>query len=198
MAAAAAIGMSGSPCNELFAAPHFGPRAQSTSDALMVPPHTAMFDGDAAAHAAALEEFSKAVAALRENGVRVHVCPSSTETASQPQGGSGDESDSDSDSGSDEPIFEVFPSCWFSTHEGGILCVYSMEDPLRRLQRTPETMSLLKRRYRELINFQRFESQDEFLESSDLALDRLNKVSIREKKILSQCSHLCILFFLPC
>jgi len=65
----------------------------------------------------------------------------------------------------------VFPNNWFSTHnsevvEGGLFILYPMKSKLRRLERNPLIIDLLKKRYKHFIDLTYLEEQGEYLEST--------------------------------
>ncbi|MEN0070883.1 MAG: arginine deiminase-related protein, partial [Propionicimonas sp.] len=107
---------------------------------------------------AALAEFDAAVERLDDAGVLVHVFE--------------DEGTATPDS--------VFPNNWFSTHHGGRVAVYPMYAPSRRLERRPDVVEFLKRRYRvqEVIDYSGLEYDGLFLEGTGaMVFDHAERVA---------------------
>lgn len=72
----------------------------------------------------------------------------------------------------------VFPNNVFTTHEDGTLCIYPMEAPARRLERSIlESVSEHFEASR-IVDLTRFENEGKFLEGTgSLVLDRLNRIA---------------------
>lgn len=71
----------------------------------------------------------------------------------------------------------VFPNNWFSTHPGGMICLYSMRSPLRRTEREVELVAGLGRAYPVALDFTTYEGSHRYLEGTgSLVLDRRNRV----------------------
>jgi hypothetical protein len=70
-----------------------------------------------------------------------------------------------------EALDSVFPNNWFSTHHDedfpeGLLIIYPVKSPLRRLEKSPEIISYLKGLYKDFIDLSYLEAENEFLEST--------------------------------
>ncbi|MBA83214.1 citrulline utilization hydrolase CtlX [Thalassobius sp. S69A] len=148
--------------------------AQAPAAVVMVRPHhftvntetahdNAFQSNENAADSAALSrqayaEHSKAVAALKSHGVRVHVFE-----------------------GRDPATPDcVFPNNWFSTHIGGHVAIYPMKAPSRRLERRADIIEMLKARYRvqDVIDYSGLEPDGLFLEGTGaMVLDHINRVA---------------------
>lgn len=96
--------------------------------------------------AAAHREASAAAAALRAEGVAVHVFE---------------------DTGEETPD-SVFPNNWFSTHAGGRVAVYPMFVANRRAERRPDVLEMLKAEYRvqEIVDYSGLEVDGIYLEGT--------------------------------
>lgn len=103
-------------------------------------------------------EITRAVEALREAGVAVHLFD---------------------DTGTDTPD-SVFPNNWFSTHAGGHVAIYPMKAPNRRRERRTDIIEMLKSRYRvqEVIDYSGLEPDGLFLEGTGaMVLDHIDRVA---------------------
>lgn len=62
----------------------------------------------------------------------------------------------------------VFPNNWFSTHPGGILVLYPMEAPARRLERVPSHVEVIREAcgIETLIDLTSYEAEGRFLEGT--------------------------------
>lgn len=114
---------------------------------------------DASVHYKALCEFNNFVAKLKEESIQVH----------------------DFDQCHEEATDSVFPNNWFSTHKGefhpeGILVMYPMKSNLRRKEKNPEIIEMLKPKYKNFIDLSFLEEEGEFLESTGcLIFDNENR-----------------------
>ncbi|MEL7246832.1 MAG: arginine deiminase-related protein [Bacteroidota bacterium] len=73
----------------------------------------------------------------------------------------------------------VFPNNWFSTHSEGTIITYPMYAPMRRMERRPDVISKLRKRfgYKKLIALEGREEEERFLESTgSMILDRDNEI----------------------
>ena len=74
----------------------------------------------------------------------------------------------------------VFPNNWFSTHIDKTLCLYPMEAQARRLERDPETISLIESEAKIVrkLDFSDSENKEKYLEGTgSLVLDRDKKIA---------------------
>ncbi len=114
----------------------------------------------------ARDEFERAVVALRDVGIAVHVFDD-TPAPSKPDA--------------------VFPNNWFSTHHDGRIALYPMFTPSRRAERRPDLIEALGELYRvtEVIDYSPFEKRGLYLEGTgSLVLDhghRLAYVSLSRR-----------------
>lgn len=60
----------------------------------------------------------------------------------------------------------LYPNNWFSTHPGGILCLYPMKAPNRRLERRPDIIDFLRQRYPTVLDLSGHEARNRFLEGT--------------------------------
>ena len=107
----------------------------------------------------ALGEFEGFVALLRNNGVDVTVIDD-TPNPYTPD--------------------SIFPNNWVSFHEGGTVCLYPMYAVNRRLERKPEVLEQIARRFRIQItlDFSGYEQKERFLEGTgSMVLDRDGKIA---------------------
>jgi len=80
-----------------------------------------------------------------------------------------------------EAVDAVFPNNWFSTHKNqflpeGLLIIYPMKSPLRRLERNPIIIEKLKKNYKKFLDLTYLENENEYLESTGcLIFDNLNR-----------------------
>lgn len=105
----------------------------------------------------ALDEFKRMVKGLEELGVDVVVVD-------------------------DDPLNKtpdaVFPNNVFSSHEDGTVCVYPMEAPARRLERSILTDVFGKVGRKRVFDLTRFESKGKYLEGTgSMVLDRQNRIA---------------------
>lgn len=135
---------------------HFTPNAETAADnAFQQSADPA--DGSAIAQAA-YDEVTRAVAQLREQGVRVHLFE---------------------DEGRNTPD-SVFPNNWFSTHPGGQVAIYPMYSPSRRRERRSDVIEMLKTEYRvqDVIDYTGLEHDQLFLEGTGaMVFDHLARVA---------------------
>jgi len=74
----------------------------------------------------------------------------------------------------------VFPNNWFSTHEDGNLVLYPMCSNIRRQDRKPEFIEIIKKNFdcKSVIDLSHFENEGYFLEGTgSMVLDRKNKLA---------------------
>lgn len=108
---------------------------------------------------AARAEHDAAVAALRAEGITVHVFE---------------------DDGSRDTPDSVFPNNWFSTHPGGQIGLYPMYTPNRRRERRADIIDMLKQRYRvqDVIDLSGLEYDGLALEGTGaMVLDHVGRVA---------------------
>ncbi len=104
-------------------------------------------------------EFDRAVQALTDAGVTVHVFEDSPDPA-KPDA--------------------VFPNNWFSTHHDGRIALYPMYTPSRRPERRADLIENLRENYAvtEIVDYSSFEKRDLFLEGTgSLVLDHIHRVA---------------------
>jgi len=104
-------------------------------------------------------EFEAYTTLLKENGIEV-VIVDDTENPHTPD--------------------SVFPNNWFSTHEDGSLVLYPMCSKIRRQERKPEFIEIIKKSFdcKRVIDLSHFENEGYFLEGTgSMVLDRNNKVA---------------------
>lgn len=121
-----------------------------------------------AVSAAAQAEFDRAVEALRNAGVTVHVMDD-TATPEKPDA--------------------VFPNNWFSTHHDGRVALYPMHSPARRRERRRDVIDMLRKHYcvTEVIDYSDEEKNGRALEGTgSIVLDHVNKIAYAS---LSQRTH---------
>ncbi|OFY68964.1 MAG: hypothetical protein A3G23_10410 [Bacteroidetes bacterium RIFCSPLOWO2_12_FULL_37_12] len=101
-------------------------------------------------------EFDNFVKLLRQSGITVHV----HKDPNKP------------------PLPDsIFPNNWFSTHQGGVVIIYPMKSPLRRKEKHPTLVTLIKEKYPLIYDWSDWEIRNQFLEGTgSLVLDRANKV----------------------
>src|SRR5450432_1236205 len=60
----------------------------------------------------------------------------------------------------------IFPNNWISFHPGGIYCLYPMFAVIRRSERKPEVLNLIKKKFNYIhpVDFTHYEQQNIFLE----------------------------------
>ncbi len=116
-------------------------------------------DPPQAVAARAQAEFDRAVAALSEAGVIVHVFD-------------------------DTPLPEkpdaVFPNNWFSTHHDGRIALYPMYTPSRRTERRFDLIARLRERYRvtDVVDYSPYEERGLYLEGTgSLVLDHVHRLA---------------------
>ncbi|MES0825346.1 citrulline utilization hydrolase CtlX [Ruegeria sp. SCP11] len=111
----------------------------------------------------ARDEHDKAVAQLRDAGVKVHVFD---------------------DHGEHDTPDSVFPNNWFSTHPGGHVAIYPMFVPSRRRERRADVLELLKQEYRvqDVIDYSGLEQDKLALEGTGaMVLDHVGRVAYTVK-----------------
>lgn len=116
-----------------------------------------------ATSAEARDEHEKAVAQLRDAGVKVHVFD---------------------DHGELDTPDSVFPNNWFSTHPGGHVAIYPMFVPSRRRERRADVIELLKQEYRvqDVIDYSGLEQDKLALEGTGaMVLDHVGRVAYTVK-----------------
>ena len=107
----------------------------------------------------ARREFDRAVEALRDAGVTVHVFED-TPAPAKPDA--------------------VFPNNWFSTHHDGRIAIYPMYSPLRRAERRQDLIEGLRKSYRvtEVVDYSPYEKRGLYLEGTgSLVLDRVHRIA---------------------
>jgi hypothetical protein len=139
----------------------------AVNNAFQVEPGSVAGDGDddgsqigpAAVQRNALREFEDFVALLRENNIDLTVI-------------------------NDSPLpytpDSIFPNNWISFHADGQVCLYPMFAPNRRLERKPEVVQELGRRFeiRQTVDLSKYEQAGHFLEGTgSMVLDRENKIA---------------------
>jgi hypothetical protein len=144
---------------------------QTTSHLLMIRPVNFSFNAETAVNNAfqseatqgaqqqALREFEGFVALLRNNGVDVTVIDDTPDPYTPDS---------------------IFPNNWVSFHEGGTVCLYPMYAVNRRLERKPEVLEQVARRFRiqVTLDFSGYEQKERFLEGTgSMVLDRDGKIA---------------------
>ncbi|MBW7891218.1 MAG: amidinotransferase [Chitinophagaceae bacterium] len=74
----------------------------------------------------------------------------------------------------------IFPNNWVSFHEGGIMCLYPMFAPIRRLEKKPELIEFLQRKFNvsAILDLSPHENENRFLEGTgSMVLDRRHKIA---------------------
>lgn len=74
----------------------------------------------------------------------------------------------------------IFPNNWVSFHEGGVMCLYPMFAPNRRMERKPELVATLQKKFHitTVIDLTRHEEHNRFLEGTgSMVLDRQFKIA---------------------
>ena len=107
----------------------------------------------------ALQEFEGFVAQLRNNGVDVTVIDDTPDPYTPDS---------------------IFPNNWVSFHEDGTVCLYPMYAVNRRLERKPEVLERIARRFRIQItlDFSGYEQKERFLEGTgSMVLDRDGRIA---------------------
>lgn len=113
----------------------------------------------------AIEEFNGLVEKLEAKGVKVHVLEDTPEPATPDS---------------------IFPNNWFSTHEGGIMCIYPMfaenrQAEIEKFRAITEKIVDEKQENEELFtiyDYSRNREREQFLEGTGvLVIDRRNKVA---------------------
>ncbi len=134
---------------------HFCSNPQTASDNAF---QTADASNANATSHAALAEFDRAVATLRDAGVTVHVF----------------------DDDSHDTPDSVFPNNWFSTHTGGHVAIYPMFAENRRRERRFDVIEMLKNEYRvqDVIDFSGLEADNLALEGTGaMVLDHTGRIA---------------------
>ena len=144
---------------------------QTTSHLLMIRPVNFNFNTETAVNNAfqaiattgaqgrALEEFDRFVAVLRENDIDVTVIDDTPEPNTPDS---------------------IFPNNWISFHDQGLVCLYPMYAANRRLERKPEILRQLGRKFRidRTLDLSDYERKGIFLEGTgSMVLDRDNKIA---------------------
>lgn len=71
----------------------------------------------------------------------------------------------------------VFPNNWFSTHPGGVLVLYPMRAPNRRLERRVEIIDVLRANYPNVLDLTHEEDDGRFLEGTgSLVIDESTRI----------------------
>jgi hypothetical protein len=107
----------------------------------------------------AQEEFDEFVHILRENDVDVTVIEDSSEPFTPDS---------------------IFPNNWISFHDQGLICLYPMYAANRRLERKPDVLQQLDRRFHigGILDFSSYEEEQLYLEGTgSMVLDRDNKIA---------------------
>lgn len=135
----------------------------------------AQHTSDADVAALALEEFDRAVVALRDRGVHVTVIDDDPEP-SKPDA--------------------IFPNNWVSFHQQGVVITYPMFATNRRIERSEAIIDALVPNYRRYA-FEYYEEDGLFLEGTgSLILDRVNKIayaSLSERTDIRLLDKWCVL-----
>jgi hypothetical protein len=74
----------------------------------------------------------------------------------------------------------IFPNNWVSFHENGLVCLYPMYAPNRRLERREEIITHLQKKFKvnNTLDFTSYEAAQQFLEGTgSLVLDRVNRIA---------------------
>lgn len=74
----------------------------------------------------------------------------------------------------------IFPNNWVSFHEGGVMCLYPMFAPNRRLERKPELVATLQKKFHitTVIDLTHHEKHNRFLEGTgSMVLDRQFRIA---------------------
>jgi hypothetical protein len=114
---------------------------------------------DSSTQQKALEEFNQIVSNIEKNNIDVMVYNQCHK----------------------EAVDSVFPNNWFSTHKNedipeGLLIIYPLKSPLRRLERNADIIKDLKSKYEHFVDLSYLENKGEYLESTgSLIFDNLNK-----------------------
>ncbi|HXO77260.1 MAG TPA: arginine deiminase-related protein [Puia sp.] len=146
---------------------------QTTSHLLMIRPVNFSFNAETAVNNAfqsaaandndaqkkALEEFEGFAALLKNNGVDVTVIDDTPDPYTPDS---------------------IFPNNWVSFHGDGTVCLYPMYAQNRRLERKPEVLQQISRKFdvRATLDFSGYEQQGLFLEGTgSMVLDRDKKIA---------------------
>lgn len=152
------------PAAVVMIRPHrFTPNPQTQADNAF---QTAADTDPAGTRRRAHDQVSRAAEVLSARGVRVHLFE--------------DESDTTPDS--------VFPNNWLSTHAGGLVGVYPMYAPNRRLERRADIIEMLKREYRvrEVVDYSGWEPDGVFLEGTGaVVLDHADRTAYAVRSLRS-------------
>jgi hypothetical protein len=114
---------------------------------------------DADAQQKALTEFDGFARLLRDNGVDVTVVDDTPEPYTPDS---------------------IFPNNWVSFHRDATICLYPMYAVNRRLERKPDVLDLLRRKFRidATLDFSTYEEQGRFLEGTgSMVLDRDKRIA---------------------
>lgn len=135
----------------------FRPNAETAVDnAFQV---DAVATGSMVTAAQAYEEVTRAVARLRDEGVRVHLFE---------------------DAGDQDTPDSVFPNNWFSTHADGRVALYPMCAPNRRRERRVDVIAMLHEEYvvSQVMDYSHHEQDGVFLEGTGaMVIDHPGKVA---------------------
>lgn len=102
----------------------------------------------------AMQEFNNLRDAIEDSGIKVLSCKGSTDCPDH-----------------------IFPN-WFMTFSDNTMQIFSMKAKNRRIEKTPEMISLLKKTYHLTDDYTSYEEDNIYLEStSSMVLDRINKVA---------------------
>lgn len=107
----------------------------------------------------AMAEFDQFVALLREKGIRV-VVVNDTEAPEKPDA--------------------VFPNNWITMHQDGIVVLYPMQAPNRRLERRQDIVDVLRQDFdvKQVVDLSQHENESRFLEGTgSLILDHENRLA---------------------
>ncbi len=107
----------------------------------------------------AIEEFDGYVTTLRSQGIDVIVFQDTPEPP-KPDA--------------------LFPNNWISMQSSGVVYLYPMCTPNRRIERNPEVLDLLKTKFeiKEIIDFSEYELENKFLEGTgSIIFDHTNKIA---------------------
>jgi hypothetical protein len=144
---------------------------QTTSHLLMIRPVNFSFNAETAVNNAfqsaatddaqkkALEEFEGFAALLKNNGVDVTIIDDTSDPYTPDS---------------------IFPNNWVSFHGDGTVCLYPMYAQNRRLERKPEALQQISRKFdiRATLDFSSYEQQGLFLEGTgSMVLDRDKKIA---------------------
>jgi len=110
-------------------------------------------------HQKALKEFDDFVQVLQQNGVDVTVIGDSPEPFTPDS---------------------IFPNNWISFHHNGTICLYPMFAENRRLERNPEIVRIISKKFKitKVVDFSYYENEALFLEGTgSMVLDREKRIA---------------------